>query len=325
MITIATPIMMYAAPPQLMQARMYARRPQGSGVRRIGIPPLPTGQALARILVSDDDVAISRLYSMLLPEYGFEVISAPGGDGAQTLDLARRAKPHLLITDLNKPSLSGAQVRAALRAERRTARLPILLASAIDQIGAQGRPERTAFDDYLLKPLTIDDLIHRIAALLPLSPSEHDLLAARALAAPDHSGYHPITGLACLHPVAEQIPAVTAQPGWAACVIGIQHYAALVQAQGRYVAEGVLTRLANIARAQAGRLCVGHTGFDPQITLVGPAEQVAAAARQIEAAFAALRHPQPISLRLIQTDSRHGAQLSLPALRALLSSPATRI
>lgn len=316
---------MYAAPPQLMQARMYARRPQGSGVRRIGIPPLPTGQALARILVSDDDTAISRLYGMILPEYGFEVISAPGGDGVQTLDLARRAKPHLLITDLNKPSLSGLQLRAALRAERRTARLPILLASAIDQISGQGRPERTAFDDYLLKPLAIDDLIHRVAALLPLSPTEHDLLAAHALGLPDHSGYHPVTGLPCLHPLAEQIPAVTTQPGWAAWVVEIQHYTALVQAHGRYVAEGLLTRLAGITRAHAGRLCVGHTGFDPLITLVGPAEQVAAATRQIETAFSALRHPQPLSLRQINTDSRHGTQLSLPALRALLSSPATRI
>lgn len=315
---------MDAAPPQLMQARMYARRPQGSGVRRIGIPPLPTGQALARILVSDDDLAISRLYGLLLPEYGFEVISAPGGDGVQTLDLARRARPHLLITDLNKPSLSGAALRAALRAERRTTRLPILLASAIDLIGAQGRPERTAFDDYLLKPLVIDDLIHRVAALLPLSLSEHDLLAARALTLPDHSGYHPVTGLPCLHPLAEQIPTITAQPGWAACVIGVQHYAALVQARGRSAAEGMLTRLAGIARAHAGRLCVGHTGFDPQITLVGPAEQVAAAARQIEAAFAALRHPQPLSLSQAHTDSRHGTRLSLPALRSLLSSPATR-
>lgn len=316
---------MNAAPPQLMQARTYARRPQGSGVRRIGIPPLPTGQALARILVSDDDAAISRLYGMLLPEYGFEVISVPGGDGVQTLDLARRAKPHLLITDLNKPALSGAALRAALRAERRTARLPILLASAIDQIGAQGRPERTAFDDYLLKPLVIDDLLHRVAALLPLSLAGHDLLAARALAIPDHSGYHPITALPCLHPIAQQIPAVTAHPGWAACAIGIQHYAALVQGRGRAVAEGALTRLAGLARAHAGRLCVGHTGFDPLITLVGPADQVAAAARAIEAAFAALRHPQPLSLRQLSTDSRHGTQLSLPALRALLSSPATRI
>ncbi|NTW03246.1 MAG: response regulator, partial [Oscillochloris sp.] len=63
-----------------------------------------TSQPLARILVSEDNPDILYIYSSLLPDYGFELICVPNGDGALTFELAQRTIPQLVITDINKPT-----------------------------------------------------------------------------------------------------------------------------------------------------------------------------------------------------------------------------
>jgi CheY-like chemotaxis protein len=286
--------------------------------------PATAPRPLARILVSDDDPSIRAIYGALLAEHGFEYLGAPTGDGRATLELARRGRPHLLITDVNKPGLDGFALRAALRAEPATARLPILMISAMDPWGG-ARPG--PLDDYLVKPFLTEALIYRVAALLPLDPGAHDRLAARAQRLPCYEQAHPLTGLPCLHCLADALPAATAEPGWAAIGVRLTPLVALVRAMGRAEAEGLFARLGAIVARTAGRaLLLGHTGFDGQIALVGPAERVAAAGEAIAASFEPLLRrarqaaPGPPAPRLVlrRAGDDAGLRLGLAELRAAL-------
>ncbi|NTU85641.1 MAG: response regulator, partial [Chloroflexales bacterium] len=148
-------------------------------VRHIPLPD-ESFRPLARVLVSDDDPAIRTLYGAILADHGFEYIGAPAGDGRATLELARRARPQLLVTDVNKPGLDGHALRATLRASSATAHIPILMVSAIDPGSDPRRTQPGPLDDYLIKPFLTEALVYRAAALLPLDDAAHDRLVERA-------------------------------------------------------------------------------------------------------------------------------------------------
>lgn len=285
------------------------------------------GRPVARILVSDDDPGIRRLYASLLTAHGFEYFGVPAGDGNTTLTLARRTQPHLLITDVNKPGLSGHALRAALRNEPRTAHIPVLTVTAMEQWSEPQHGLLGPLDDYLLKPFASEALIYRVAALLPLDAAAQDRLVERALRLPCLEHFHPLTGLPCLHTLAHELPERSAQPDWAALSLSLSRFDALTRSLGRASAERLLSRLASLARGAASpNTLVAHPGFDPQIVLIGPAIQIEAAATIILARFDSLSqrvahelpHAPPLRLRLRRVDAQSGLAIDLPTLRAAL-------
>lgn len=293
--------------------------------------PVAAPRPLARVLVSDDDPAIRAIYGAILADHGFEYVGAPAGDGPATLALARRARPQLLITDVNKPGLDGYALRAALRASPATAHIPILMVSAMDPWSDPRHVRPGPLDDYLLKPFTAEALIYRVAALLPLDAAAHDRLVERARRLPCYEHHHPVTGLPCLHTLDRGLREVTAAPGWAALAVRLARFPGLVRAVGRAPAEELLARLgAIVAGAAGGELLAAHTGFDPQIAIVGPAARVADAGEAIIAGFASVRRRvgriwpdlPPPRLLLRRADDTVGLGLGLMALRNTLRGPA---
>lgn len=285
------------------------------------VPPV------ARILVSEDSPEIQQIYGVVLPDHGFEMLSVPGGDGGRTLDLIHRVRPHLLITDINKPGLDGYTLHAMLRADDGTAHLPVLMVTAMDTWSLPQRLPVSPVDDYIVKPFPFEALVYRIATLLPLSPAAHNELARRALGLACFDYFHPVTGLPCLHMLARALPTYTASAGWAAASISLAHYAALSRAYGRQVSDGLLARLAGIVRraAEESELLIGHLGFEPQVSLVGPADPVKQALATIAERFARIRTPLPLGLEAptLRLDTRYaddsaGTNLGLLALRAAL-------
>ncbi len=279
-------------------------------------------QPIARILVSDDDVAIRRIYATLLPAHGMEIVEAPGGDGWATLELAQRMRPWLLLTDVNKPGLDGQRLHAALRADRRTARLPILTVSAMDLHA----PEYGLLDDTLVKPFSFGMLLYRLTALLPLTTAAHTRLAAYALAHPSIEATHPVTGLPGLHALAAALPAATAQPGWSALSLSLADFRRQARLRGRAGAEALLVRMADALRGMEDDLLIGHTGLDAQIVIVGPTPAVARAQARAHADFSGVyalatriapNAPLPL-FRIRHADARHGLNLNLLDLRRAL-------
>lgn len=292
-----------------------------ASARHVAAAPL-LPPPLARILVSDDDPAIRRIYAALLPAHGMEIIEAPGGDGWATVELAQRVRPWLLLTDVNKPGLDGQRVRAALRADRRTTRLPILTVSAIDLHA----PEYGPCDDTLVKPFSFGLLLHRLTMLLPLTAAAHTRLVAYALAQPLIEAAHPITGLPGLHALAAALPHLTAQPDWAAVSFHLVDLRRQMRLRGRVGAEAVLVRLADLLPQVDADLVVGHSGLDAQVVVVGPAAAVLRAAAQAQAGLHGVyalatrlnpRAPLPL-IRMRRADARHGVGLNLLQLRRAL-------
>ena len=119
---------------------------------------------MPRILIVEDDYDIAALISHYLEKagYGSEIM----GDGGQALAAARAAPPDLVILDLMLPGLSGLDVCKALRADTRTAALPIIMLTARGEESERILGLDSGADDYVVKPFRPNELLARVRALL---------------------------------------------------------------------------------------------------------------------------------------------------------------
>ena len=115
------------------------------------------------VLVADDNADMRRHLATVLGSR-WEVVVA--GDGRQALEMARRDRPDLLITDVMMPELDGFGLIAAVRADASLASLPVIMLSARAGPEAVGGGLAAGADNYLVKPFTSADLISHVAARL---------------------------------------------------------------------------------------------------------------------------------------------------------------
>jgi DNA-binding response OmpR family regulator len=114
-----------------------------------------------KILVIDDDIAITELMSMLLKTHGFEVISTnTGSDGVR---LVREISPNVVILDLMMPDMDGWQVSKAIRV---FSNAPILILSAISDPSMVASVLDTGADDFLVKPVPSSVLVAHIRKMV---------------------------------------------------------------------------------------------------------------------------------------------------------------
>jgi two-component system response regulator MtrA len=120
----------------------------------------PTGaQMRGRVLVVDDDAALSEMLGIVLRGEGFEPVFC--ADGAQAVDRFRETRPDLVLLDLMLPGRDGIDVCRAIRAESGT---PIVMLTAkSDTVDVVVGLESGA-DDYVVKPFKPKELVARIRA-----------------------------------------------------------------------------------------------------------------------------------------------------------------
>ncbi len=87
------------------------------------------GPARIRILVAEDDPSVAKLYGAYAKNRGHEVLVAR--DGAETLVTAATELPDLILLDIAMPKLDGRDVLKQLKANPKTAKIPILVVSAL--------------------------------------------------------------------------------------------------------------------------------------------------------------------------------------------------
>jgi DNA-binding response OmpR family regulator len=117
-----------------------------------------------RVLIVEDDSDIAALISHYLERAGYA--SECIGDGARALTVARETPPDLVILDLMLPGLNGLEVCRALRADHRTAALPIIMLTARGEESERILGLDTGADDYVVKPFSPNELMARVRALL---------------------------------------------------------------------------------------------------------------------------------------------------------------
>jgi len=115
----------------------------------------------ARILVVDDDRALSEMLGMVLQGEGFDIEFA--ADGPQAIELFGETKPDLVLLDLMLPGIDGIEVCARIR---ETSGVPIIMLTARSDTGDVVRGLEAGADDYVVKPFNPMELIARVRARL---------------------------------------------------------------------------------------------------------------------------------------------------------------
>jgi DNA-binding response OmpR family regulator len=131
---------------------------------------------IQRILVVDDEPAVSDLLAYNLRKAHYEVLIA--ADGGEALRLARQAAPDLILLDLMIPEIDGLDVCRELR---KTGDVPIIMITArgeeIDRVVGL----ELGADDYVTKPFSMRELMARIKAVLRRTQSDDQERAPVAL------------------------------------------------------------------------------------------------------------------------------------------------
>ena len=125
---------------------------------------------MPRILVIDDDPAISELVSINLEMAGYDVNQAE--DGIKGQALAVQLQPDLVMLDLMLPKVDGFTVCQRLRRDDRTSDIPVLMLTALGQTQDKVEGFNAGADDYLSKPFEPKELLLRINAILRRVPVE---------------------------------------------------------------------------------------------------------------------------------------------------------
>jgi two-component system phosphate regulon response regulator PhoB len=117
-----------------------------------------------RILIVEDEEALTLLLRYNLEAAGFEVETVARGDEADVR--LREGNPDLVILDWMLPGLSGIELCRRLRARPDTRQLPIIMLTARGEESERVRGLATGADDYVVKPFSVPELVARVSALL---------------------------------------------------------------------------------------------------------------------------------------------------------------
>jgi CheY-like chemotaxis protein len=116
------------------------------------------------ILVVEDQDELRRLYVEQLALSGFEVIEAANGEDAISHTSAK--SPDVVLMDLSLPVLDGWEATRRLKADRRTAHIPVVALTAHDGSGELQRATRAGCDWFVPKPCPPDALIAEVRRVL---------------------------------------------------------------------------------------------------------------------------------------------------------------
>lgn len=123
-----------------------------------------TGRSRPLILVVEDQEELRRLYAEQLTLSGFDVIEA--GNGEDAISHTSSHHPDVVLMDLSLPILDGWEATRRLKADARTAHIPIVALTAHDGSGELQRATRAGCDWFVPKPCPPDALITEVRRVL---------------------------------------------------------------------------------------------------------------------------------------------------------------
>ncbi|MBW3572080.1 MAG: PAS domain S-box protein [Gemmatimonadetes bacterium] len=137
-----------------------------------GLPAGPQGDGehgTATLLYVEDNLAnLDLVETFLLARPGWRLV--PALQGRIGVELAREHRPDLVLLDLHLPDISGEEVLRRLRADPRTAAIPVVIISADATRDSVDRLRGAGADAYLTKPLDLDEFMATLQTHLPAGP-----------------------------------------------------------------------------------------------------------------------------------------------------------
>ncbi len=130
-------------------------------------------ESTATILCVDDESLNIQLYQAILGNAGYTVITATNGQ--QALAIVHQQPIDLVILDLMMPDMNGFQVLAAMRDDQATAKLPVMVATALADRATKLQVLEEGANDFLSKPLDRPEMLLRVRNLLKVK-AHQDLL-----------------------------------------------------------------------------------------------------------------------------------------------------
>ena len=126
----------------------------------------PAYRRTYKALVADDDRDLCEIVRLALEksDLGLSVITA--ADGTEALALAESERPDVVILDISMPGADGFEICRRLRADLRTAFVPVLMLTAHESVDFVSRGFAAGTDDYIIKPIRRDTLIARVRRML---------------------------------------------------------------------------------------------------------------------------------------------------------------
>jgi len=118
------------------------------------------------ILIVDDEALNRDLMALVVRSQGWEPLAAV--DGEQALTLALERLPQLVLLDVMMPGIDGCEVARRMKADPRTAGIPVVMVSALDDQESRVRGLAAGAEDFLSKPVNRIELCTRVRNLLRL-------------------------------------------------------------------------------------------------------------------------------------------------------------
>jgi two-component system cell cycle response regulator DivK len=110
-----------------------------------------------RILVVEDNEKSMKLFRDVLLATGYRPLEAT--TGVQAIELAAEHAPDLVLMDIQLPDIDGVEALSRLRADERTASIPVLALTAQAMYGDEERFLAAGFDGYISKPVNVVKLL----------------------------------------------------------------------------------------------------------------------------------------------------------------------
>ncbi len=125
---------------------------------------MPDQRAAPLILVAEDSVEQRALYAEILRAAGYEVLEA--GDGARAVELARSARPDLVLMDVTMPGTSGWNAVRVLKEDLATHDIPIIVVTGLAGSWDRDASFAAGAEEYLAKPVSPPRLLEEVRKFL---------------------------------------------------------------------------------------------------------------------------------------------------------------
>ena len=113
-----------------------------------------------RVLVVEDNMDTYELVHFILERNGFETLLA--ANGREGVNAALKQKPDLIIMDMSMPEMDGWTATDLIKKEAQTAAIPLIALTAHALPGDRQRAMDVGCDEYITKPMDLDDLVETI-------------------------------------------------------------------------------------------------------------------------------------------------------------------